>query len=150
MNRRTTPLLLAIAIHCAGTALARQASPAPARHVTWSVNSCMGCHKSGEAADLATRVSRPCRTLCATCHEFRETHHPVGVAISRAVPAPLLLTKEGRNTCSTCHDMTLPQVESVAWVSQSLFERLSRRSRENLTYHLVMKNDRGQLCRNCH
>lgn len=119
-------------------------------HPSWNVAACTECHAAEETARLASRVTRPCRALCATCHTFPEGHHPVGKAISRAMPAPLLLTSSGTNTCVTCHDTTRPRFESTAWVSQSLIERATRRQKENRTCFLVLRNDRGQLCRNCH
>ncbi len=118
-------------------------------HPSWNVAACTECHASEETVQLASRVTRPCRALCATCHEFSEVHHPVGKAITRVMPAPLLLTGSGTNTCVTCHDTTRPRFESTAWVSQSLIER-ARRPKENRTSFLVLRNDRGQLCRNCH
>ncbi|MBK9376675.1 MAG: hypothetical protein IPN03_23895 [Holophagales bacterium] len=105
--------------------------------------------RGGGVRDLL-RVRRPCRTLCASCHEFRDGHHPVGVSIPRAVPEPLLLTKAGTNTCVTCHDTTRPRADRAPWASTSLFERIARRPSEHRTYYLAMRNEKGQLCRNCH
>ena len=119
-------------------------------HITWSVASCLTCHAPEESAELAARVTRPCSTLCSKCHGFRETHHPVGVTIPAAVPATLQLTQKGTNACVTCHDVTRPRFEGSPWTSTSLFARALSRTKENRTYYLVMRNDRGQLCRNCH
>lgn len=137
------------------TALARiaSASPGPAgtiAHGVWALEDCSSCHAQEESASIAARVSRPCRTLCARCHEFRERHHAVGVPIPARASTRLLLTRAGTITCSTCHDTSRPRTESAPWVSQSLFDRVARRSGENRTHYLAMRNDKGQLCRNCH
>lgn len=61
-----------------------------------------------------------------------------------------LLTAAGTNTCVTCHDTTMPRVDSSPWESQSLFARIARRSASHRTRYLAMRNDKGQLCRSCH
>jgi predicted CXXCH cytochrome family protein len=119
-------------------------------HVSWSEETCVNCHDAAATAEIRARLTNPCSAMCATCHTFKERHHAVGVLISGHVQAPLVLTKKATNACVTCHDVTRPRFESSAWVSQSLFERVARRSGENKTFYLVMRNDRGQLCRNCH
>lgn len=150
-NGRTVAPLLALALLAApGSALSSEGTPAAAGHPSWSVESCLSCHRAEEAPAISRRVSRPCRTLCASCHEFRDGHHPVGVTIPRAGPEPLLLTKAGTNTCVTCHDTTRPRVDRAPWASMSLFERIASRSGEHRTYYLAMRNEKGQLCRSCH
>jgi predicted CXXCH cytochrome family protein len=147
-------LLLALAVLAALAAPVNAASSegggGAGGHPSWTVETCLSCHRADEASSIGSRVARPCRTLCASCHEFRDGHHPVGVPIPRAVPAPLLLTKAGTNTCVTCHDTTRPRVDRAHWASTSLFERIVHRSGEHRTYLLAMRNDKGQLCRNCH
>lgn len=150
MRRETAAAFLALILGHPGSASGQWGRPEAGSHVSWSADACMTCHATAEAEELAARITRPCRDMCATCHAFREGHHPVGVRLSRPVPAPLLLTKRDTNTCVTCHDVTRPRFESSAWVSQSLFDRAIHRSNRNPTYYLVMRNDRGQLCRNCH
>lgn len=144
MRSRIAPVMLVVSLF--------GAPPAPGQpdHVTFTAETCARCHKPEETAESSARLNRPCSSLCSTCHEFRETHHPVGVPIPGAVPGPLLLTKKRTNACVTCHDVTRPRFESSAWVSQSLLDRTLRRSKENRTYYLVIRNDRGQLCRSCH
>lgn len=151
MKRTFGTVLIALAALVSVSAhAARNAGILPAPHVTWNAGTCAGCHAPSEETSLLPRLSRPCRTLCTTCHSDLSGHHPVGVRIAGSIPPPLLLTDRGSNTCSTCHDVTLPRVEGTAWASQSLVARLSRRSPANRTYLLVLRNDRGQLCRNCH
>lgn len=150
MTPRTTALLLALSVIATPIgSSSEEAGPAGA-HPSWTFESCLSCHRPDEGATIGPRVARPCRTLCASCHEFRDGHHPVGVTIPRAVTEPLLLTRAGTNTCVTCHDTTRPRVDRAHWVSTSLFERLTRRPAEHRTYYLAMRNDKGQLCRNCH
>lgn len=150
-NARTAaPLVALVLLASPAASLAAEGNPAAGGHPAWSVESCLSCHRADETSDLSGRVTRPCRTLCASCHQFRDGHHPVGVSIPRAVPAPLLLTKGGTNTCVTCHDTTRPRVDRTPWASTSLFERIAHRSGEHRTYYLAMRNEKGQLCRNCH
>lgn len=149
-NGRAAALLLALCVLAGhGPALASEGI-ALGRHPSWTAGSCLSCHRAEEASAISRRVARPCRTLCASCHEFPDGHHPVGVTIPRAVPEPLLLTAAGRNTCVTCHDTAQPRVERAQWASTSLFERVARRSGVHRTYYLAMRNEKGQLCRNCH
>ena len=149
MTPRVAALLVALAAIASPAAAAEGAGPAGG-HPSFTLESCLACHGAEEAASLSPRVARPCRALCASCHEMRDGHHPVGVTIPRALPAPLLLTASGTNTCVTCHDTTKPRVDSSPWESQSLFARLARRPKEHPTRYLAMRNDKGQLCRNCH
>jgi predicted CXXCH cytochrome family protein len=150
MNPRAAALLLALAAIASPAAFAAEGARPAGDHPTFTVESCLACHRADEAATISPRVARPCRTLCASCHEMRDGHHPVGVPIPRTLPAPLLLTASGTNTCVTCHDTTKPRVDSSPWESQSLFARVARRSKEHPTRYLAVKNDKGQLCRNCH
>lgn len=142
MTALRTVLLLAAAL---------ASGPAAADHPSWSLESCRACHPADEAPALEGRLARPCRTLCSSCHDFRDRHHTVGAPIPRAAPlVPLLLTASGATTCVTCHDTSLPRSGRIPWASQSLFERVVRRSREHRTFYLAVRNDRGQLCRACH
>lgn len=122
----------------------------PSSHPTWNVEACVSCHAAkAERPMLEARITVPCKTMCVSCHSMK-SHHPVGVKIDAEVKPPLRLTSEGRNTCVTCHDVTRSRTESVPWVSQSFIQRVMSRSKEHKTYFLVMRNDHGQLCRNCH
>jgi len=150
MTPRTAALLFALAATASPAAGAPEGARSAADHPSFTVESCLACHRAEEAATISPRVARPCRTLCASCHEMRDGHHPVGVPIPRSLPAPLLLTAQGTNTCVTCHDTTRPRVDSSPWESQSLFARVARRSKEHPTRYLAMRNEKGQLCRSCH
>ena len=150
MTPRTAALLLALAATASPSAGASEVARTASGHPSFALESCLACHRADEAATISSRLARPCRALCASCHELRDAHHPVGVRIPRAVPAPLLLTASGTNTCVTCHDTTKPRVDSSPWESQSLFARVVLRSRLYPTRYLAVPNDRGQLCRNCH
>ncbi|MDX9735972.1 MAG: hypothetical protein RBU36_17715 [Thermoanaerobaculia bacterium] len=150
MTPRSAALILAVAAIAAAVPGTGEGAPPGDGHPAWTVESCFSCHRSDEAAAISPRVGRPCRTLCATCHEPREGHHPVGVRIPRSVPAPLILTAGGTNTCVTCHDTTRPRRDTAPWESRSLFARVALRTKEYPTRYLAVKNDRGQLCRTCH
>jgi hypothetical protein len=147
MKRTISPLVLAITMTQAAIVAAESRGGA---HITWNIDSCLTCHKADERGQLASRLARPCRDLCQSCHSLREGHHPVGISIPEPVSPPLLLTSKGINTCSTCHDVTQRRTDTVPWLSRSLVERLTRRPKQHDTRYLVMRNDRGQLCRNCH
>lgn len=150
MSPRTAALLLAFAAIAPAAAGARDGDrPAP-DHPSFTLESCLACHRADEAPAISPRVARPCRPLCASCHGLRDGHHPVGVRIPRALAAPLLLTASGSNTCVTCHDTTKPRFDSTPWESQSFFARIARRSGRHPTRLLAMRNDKGQLCRSCH
>ncbi len=144
------PILAVVLLASPAPSLASEGNRAVGGHPSWSVESCLSCHRADETPEISGRVARPCRALCASCHAFRDGHHPVGVPIPRAVAAPLLLTKTGTNTCVTCHDTTRPRVDRAPWASMSLFERIAHRSGEHRTHYLAMRNEKGQLCRNCH
>lgn len=150
MTPRTAALLLALGAIAGPAAAASPAGLSTGEHPSWTVEGCLACHRAEETASISLRVARPCRTLCASCHDLRDGHHPIGIPIARALPAPLVLTAAGTSTCVTCHDTTRPRADRVPWASTSLFERLARRSGEHRTYYLAMRNEKGQLCRNCH
>ncbi len=150
MTSRIAALLLALSAIVSAAALASAGGRPAGGHPSFTVESCFACHRADEAASISPRVARPCLTLCASCHGSRDGHHPVGVPIPRALPAPMVLTASGTNTCVTCHDTTRPRVDSSPWESQSLFARVARRSKEHPTRYLAMRNEKGQLCRSCH
>lgn len=150
MTARTAALLLALATILDPAAAASAGGRSPGEHPSWTVESCRACHGAAEVFAISGRVSRPCRTLCASCHAFRDGHHSTGATIRGVLPAPMVLTAAGASTCVTCHDTTVPRVDKIPWESQSLFARIARRSSENPTRYLAMRNDRGQLCRACH
>jgi hypothetical protein len=127
-------------------AVPKPENPHPPPHL----DTCMSCHAPEDEPLLEPRVTRPCAPMCLSCHTKLEGHHPVGVKIDKRISAPLLLTAEGKNTCSTCHDLTIPRTASRPWTSQPLIRWIARRPIEHPTYHLVIRNNRGQLCRNCH
>lgn len=150
MTPRIAALLLALASIASPAARAEEGARPADEHPSFTAESCLACHRAEEVASISPRVARPCRALCTSCHALRDGHHPVGVPIPSALPAPLLLTASGTNTCVTCHDTTRPRVDSSPWESQSLFARVARRSKHHPTRLLAMRNDKGQLCRTCH
>lgn len=113
---------------------------------------CAPCHKDSEQR-WAAREYRPCTPYCMSCHGKRADitrHHPVGVLLPTEPDPALKLTSDKRNACFTCHDLSRPRYDSVRWKSASLFDRLFREEPRYKTYFLLMRNDRGQLCQNCH
>lgn len=140
--------LALLAVPAAGTGAPADRS-ASSPHPTWELDSCFSCHARAEREAFGVRLSRPCVPLCTTCHDDRETHHPTGARVP-GLRAPLLLTGDGKLTCSTCHDPTAPRRRDLAWTSQALVGRLVPPRGPHPTRLLVMRNDRGQLCRACH
>ena len=77
-------------------------------------------------------------------------HHTIGVQLVKSMAVDLPLTPDHRLTCTTCHRLSQPRQDRVRWRAESLFGRLFRRQDTYQTYYLVIRNDRGQLCRVCH
>lgn len=142
-------LLLALAV-IAPPCHASEGRRATDGHPSWTAENCLECHRPEEASAIASRIARPCRALCATCHGVRDGHHPVDIPISRTPPTPLVPTAAGTITCVTCHDTNQPRVDRNPWESQSLFQRLARKGKEHPTRYLATRNDKGQLCKACH
>ncbi len=114
---------------------------------------CAACHGPDRQAPAAPQdVARACTTLCTTCHKADQTgaHHGVGQALESGASTSLPLTKDGRTACFTCHDLTRPRWSDVPWKAQSLFDRTFRSAKRYRTYYLVVRNDKGQLCKACH
>lgn len=133
--------------------LLAQDAPAPGPHATLdSPAACRPCHPADAPTRWTAQRFQPCSAYCLTCHPPTDMaqHHTIGVALSRPPSSVLSLTSDGRLTCATCHRLSVPRYDQVRWRSESLYGRLFRRQAAYLTYHLVLRNDRGQLCRLCH
>ncbi len=146
--------LLAIAVFAAATETedARTTGCLPPLSLTPQSSACAPCHKDSEARWAASQY-RACSPYCLSCHAKRPDivrHHPVGVLLPAKPPAVIRLTADGRNACFTCHDLSRPRYDSTRWKSASLFDRLFRNEPRYKTYFLLMRNDQGQLCQNCH
>ncbi len=109
---------------------------------------CRKCH-SAEETELAD-PSQACSTYCVSCHEDKSAHHTVGAALPGEQPRGLALSRRGLIACTTCHDLRTRRFDSVPWKSESLFGRVFRRAPRYKTYYLVIRNNKGQLCRECH
>jgi hypothetical protein len=156
MRRRAAALLVVLGACCAATAAddaPRDAETVRSMPFVADLASCGACHGPGRQSPDAPRdVAHACSTLCTTCHKADQTgaHHGVGQALEAGSTTSLPLTKDGRTACVTCHDLTRPRWSDVPWKAQSLFDRTFRSAKRYKTYYLVMRNDRGQLCKACH
>lgn len=145
-------LSLALPAFAADVEDARNAGCLPKASVIPPYSVCAPCHQDA-VQRWATSQYRPCTPYCLSCHAMRldlERHHPVGVSLPMVPPPAIRLTADKKNACFTCHDMSRPRYDSVRWKSTSLFDRLFRKESRYKTYFLLMRNDEGQLCQNCH
>jgi hypothetical protein len=117
-----------------------------------SRTACAQCHTAEDPRLAAAAPRGACDTQCAQCHGATTTagHHPVGAAVQALASPALPRSSEGRIACRTCHDLTRPATDSVAWRSQSLYDAVFRRQARHRTYALALRNDKGQLCQSCH
>ncbi len=124
----------------------------PGRAALKDASACAACHREDASSRWAANREFPCTPYCLTCHPPAEMdqHHTVGVHLAKPLQAPLRLTEDHRMACSTCHHMAGPRLDTQRWRAESLFGRLFRTQDAYPTYFLVLRNDRGQLCRACH
>ncbi len=116
-----------------------------------AVERCAECHADGDARRTAPAERGGCDAQCVQCHAAdTASHHPVGAVIPPLREVSLQRSTRGRIACRTCHDLERPATDSVSWRSQSLFDAVFRRQSTYRTYHLAMRNQRGQLCQTCH
>ncbi len=113
-------------------------------------SSCKSCHASAEQAAWLKEPARSCSTFCVTCHKEMGPHHSVGSTIETKNPAQFALTSKKTLACITCHDLKTSRFDSKPWKSESLFGGIFQREATYKTFYLVERNNRGQLCRQCH
>jgi hypothetical protein len=111
---------------------------------------CYACHSEREKDTRLKDPARACSNLCRTCHKATEKHHPTDVVLEVAPSSPLALTSRNELACTTCHDLKVNRFDRSPWKGESLFSSLFRRQRQYKTYYLAARNNKGQLCRNCH
>jgi hypothetical protein len=113
-------------------------------------SSCKSCHASGEQTVWLNEPTRSCSTFCLTCHKEMGPHHTVGSTIETRNPVQFVLTSKKTLACITCHDLKTNRYDSKPWKSESLFGSIFQRGDMYKTFYLVERNNRGQLCRQCH
>ena len=113
-------------------------------------SSCKSCHASAEQAAWLNEPAKSCSTFCVTCHKEMGPHHSVGSTIETRNPAQFALTSKKTLACITCHDLKISRFDSKPWKSESLFGSIFQRGAAYKTFYLVERNNRGQLCRQCH
>lgn len=153
LRHRTALLAVLVGAAAAGTLVpAQQASDVGERRhrESLSAGACAACH----SAPTAVRTPTPrggCDAQCISCHQADTVgHHRIANALPADLPAPLVRSTDGRLACRTCHDLSRPLQDSVAWRAQSLFDAVFRRRAVHPTYRLAMRNHNGQLCQICH
>jgi hypothetical protein len=111
---------------------------------------CRECHTEGENDPRLKDPARSCSNMCVTCHKETQNHHSIGIALKRKPSTALTLSSRNEMTCITCHDLKRPRFDSKPWRGESLFGSIFRRQPQYKTYRLATRNNKGQLCRNCH
>jgi hypothetical protein len=115
-----------------------------------STADCMKCHSPGDTAKLKN-PAYACDTYCMTCHKGLGNHHPVGIKLEGDPPDGVgPLTDRQKMACKTCHDVGSNRNDSTPWRSESLYESIFQKQRQYMTYFLVIKNNKGQMCNKCH
>jgi hypothetical protein len=114
------------------------------------VTACHACHTQREQDGRLKDPARACSNMCRTCHKETGKHHPVGIALDRKPSSALSLTSGNELACVTCHDLKGNRFDTSSWRGESLFSSLFRRQSQYKTYYLATRNNKGQLCRNCH
>lgn len=148
-------LLIAIATLSASGWAVAQASDGSGRVAAHdesrAVERCAECHAAGDPRRTSPSARGGCDAQCVRCHAAdTAVHHPTGANIPPLSEPSLQRSSGGRIACRTCHDLARPATDSVPWRAQSLFDAVFRRQQRYSTYHLAMRNQRGQLCQSCH
>ncbi len=125
---------------------ASTAKPHPIR----TVQDCQKCHSPGDAYGWQIGSNNECRRYCYGCHSIERQHHPTGHVVEVSLPKGIVLTAKRQITCRSCHNLQSPAEDSKAWRSESLFDSMFRKQLIYKTYYLIMRNNKGQLCRSCH
>jgi hypothetical protein len=115
------------------------------------VERCAACHAADDPRRTANATRGGCDQQCISCHAADTTgHHPIGALVPNLREPALQRSSRGRIACRTCHDLERTPSDTVSWRAQSLFDAVFRRQDRYPTYHLAMRNQRGQLCQTCH
>lgn len=111
---------------------------------------CPQCHRDEELKSILKDPVTTCETICLKCHKNIERHHKVGAKIKETIPGKLRLTRNKRISCFTCHNLNIKRYDKISWRAESLFESIFRSKSKYNTYYLTIKNNDGQLCKECH
>ncbi len=119
-----------------------------------SASHCRKCHSDKKSAGLLINPALSCDINCMTCHgkkkEVMEKHHAVKVRLSFKTKFQFRLSVHNRMMCITCHNLNGKRFDSVSWKSESLFEKMFKGKSRYKTFYLVMRNNKGTLCVQCH
>jgi hypothetical protein len=110
---------------------------------------CRQCHSEKDIAAI-TDPAKACDAYCETCHaSMVERHHSIGMRLKKA-PTEILLTKNQRVACISCHDLDIKRFDTEPWKSESLFGSIFESKTKYETYYLAVRNNDGALCFKCH
>ncbi len=115
--RRTWAVALAAAVlalfaAAAGAGADRRGGRADNPHARKDRKACVVCHVSAPAEGSAPAKENNLRfggdmvALCSSCHDSYRHMHPVKIAVAPDMKSPeeLPLDRDGKITCTTCHD----------------------------------------------
>jgi hypothetical protein len=87
---------------------------------------------------------------CIQCHKNMENHHKIGMKLKNKISPEILLSKDNKVNCFSCHNISLPRFDNVSWSAESLFSNMLSFKSKYKTYYLRKRNNKGQLCKQCH
>lgn len=120
------------------------------KHLTSSKSNCADCHKEEKKLKYSKIPLKICDTFCLTCHKDVGVHHKVGIRNKFHNRNKLQLTEKNRIACITCHDISQKRFDSISWRAESLYESIFKNNKQYKTFYLVIRNNNGALCKNCH
>ena len=113
-------------------------------------NGCSTCHNINNIKKALNNPVRACDNFCGTCHDNMENHHKVGMELKQKLSPKVTLSKDTKVACFSCHNITKKRFDRVSWSAESLFSSLLSFKSKYKTYYLGMRNNKGQLCKECH
>jgi len=110
---------------------------------------CIECHKN-DIAGLQSRLISPCDPMCLKCHTNMKSHHKTGMRMNGKIDKKFMLSSGKKLACVTCHNLKRQRFDKVSWKAQSLYEKMFKEKEKYSTYYLVIRNNKGALCKKCH
>ncbi len=110
---------------------------------------CQECHTAKDTRAFQLNTTQSCSVYCTTCHDDLGSHHEVNVFIGEKSP-PVIALLNDKIACFTCHDLKQKRVDQESWKAESLYESMFNKKEVYPTYYLIIKNNEGQLCKQCH
>jgi cytochrome c551/c552 len=142
-------LLIAAFLSVSGPVAAFEGPTAEDMPFVQSSESCRECHTPDQVSVFQGNTTKSCSVFCTTCHLDLGAHHEVNLFLPEKPRATIKLLNN-KIACFTCHDLTKKRTDKASWKAESLFERMFQSKPVYPTYFLIMKNNEGQLCKQCH